>query len=56
MDNNFKQKIDQLITEVCTVNDLQIKLDILNYIEQQSSYMLWVLQDEAHINEDVQNY
>ena len=55
MDNNLKIKIDQLISEVSNITDLQMKLDVLNYIEQQSSYMLWILQDEDHINQDVQN-
>ena len=56
MDNNFKQKIDALISEVCAVTDLNIKVDTLNYMEQQSSFLLWQLEDEQHIDEDSHNY
>lgn len=52
MDNNFKIKIDQLVSEINAVTDLHIKVDILNYMEQQSSYMLWQLEDELRIDED----
>ena len=41
MDNNFKQKIDAIITELSDITDLNNKLDILNYMEQQASFMLW---------------
>lgn len=56
MDNNFKQKIDALVTEICTVTDLTHKVEILNYMEQQSSFMLWQLEDEQRIDEDSRDY
>jgi hypothetical protein len=56
MDNNFKQKIDALMTELSNVTDLNIKVDILNYMEQQSSYMLWQLEDEVRIDEDSKDF
>ncbi|MBQ9638776.1 MAG: hypothetical protein IJV22_04365 [Bacteroidales bacterium] len=55
MDNNFKQKIDALVSEVAAINNLTIKVDILNYMEQQAAFMLWQLSDEMHIDEDSHN-
>lgn len=55
MDNNIKIKIDEIVAEICKINDLHQKIDILDYMEQQSSYMLWMLQDEEHIDNDSQN-
>ena len=55
MDNNLKIRIDELVTEISKINDLNQKLDILNYMEQQSSYMLWMLEDEEHIDHDANN-
>lgn len=55
MDNNLKIKIDQLTTEISKVTDLRQRIDILNYMEQQSSYMLWLLEDELHIDNDSRN-
>lgn len=56
MDNNFKQKIDAIITELSDITDLNNKLDILNYMEQQASFMLWQLEDERHLDENNRNY
>ncbi len=56
MDNNFKEKIDTLVSEIAEVNDLNIKLDILNYMEQQASFMIWQLEDERHIDENLRNF
>ncbi len=55
MDNNLKKKIDDLVAEISAINDLTHKVSILEYMEQQSSYMLWQLQDEIHIDYDSQN-
>ncbi len=55
MDNNLKKKIDDLVAEISTITDLTHKVSILEYMEQQSSYMLWQLQDEIHIDYDSQN-
>lgn len=55
MDNNLKKKIDDLVSEISAINDLTHKVSILEYMEQQSSYMLWQLQDEIHIDYDSQN-
>ncbi|KWW29552.1 MAG: hypothetical protein AUK63_1463 [bacterium P3] len=52
MDNNFKIKIDALVGEISQVNNLNIKIDILNYLEQQASYMLWQLEEEKRIDDD----
>lgn len=56
MDNNFKEKIDALVTEICAVTDLTKKVEILNYMEMQSSFMLWQLEDEVRIDEDSRDY
>lgn len=55
MDNNLKMKIDAIVTEICAITDLHQKIDILDYMEQQSSYLLWQLQDEEHIDNDSNN-
>jgi hypothetical protein len=55
MDNNLKKKIDDIVAEISAVTDLTHKVLILEYMEQQSSYMLWQLQDEIHIDYDSQN-
>ena len=55
MDNNIKIKIDEIVAEIAKINDLHQRIDILNYMEQQSSYMLWRLEDELHIDNDSQN-
>lgn len=52
MDVNFKERIDALTNDINKVTDLNIKIDILNYMEQQSSFMLWQLEDEERIDED----
>ena len=51
MDNNLKQKVDALITEISDISDLTIKVSVLNYMEQQASFMLWQLDDEQRLNE-----
>lgn len=56
MDNNFKIKIDNLVDEINTVTDLVRKIEILNYMEQQASYMLWQLEEEKRIDDDSRDY
>lgn len=56
MDNNFKIKIDALIQEISEIKDLKIKADILDYVERQAGFLLWQMEDELHIDEDVHNY
>ena len=51
MDNNLKQKVDALITEITEISDLNIKVSVLNYMEQQASFMLWQLDDDQRLNE-----
>ena len=55
MDNNLKKKIDDIVAEISAITELTHKVSILEYMEQQSSYMLWQLQDEIHIDYDSQN-
>ena len=56
MDNNFKKKIDDLVSEINQITDLNHKVSVLNYLEQQSSYMLWLLEDEQRIDEDSRDF
>ena len=52
MDLKFKEKIDALISEVAAVPDLAV----LNYIQQESGFLLWQLEDEQRIDEDSRDY
>lgn len=56
MDLNFKIKIDQLIGEVSALTDLTTKIAVLNYIQQESGFLLWQLEDEQRIDEDSRDY
>ena len=56
MNLEFKQKIDQLISEVSALTDLTTKLAVLNYIQQETSFLLWQLEDEERIDEDSRDY
>ncbi|MDY5968595.1 MAG: hypothetical protein SPJ13_01060 [Bacteroidales bacterium] len=56
MDVNFKEKIDSILTDLSNVNDLNIKVSILNYMEQQASFMLWQLEEEKRIDEDSRDF
>lgn len=55
MDNNIKQKIDELVNEISAINDLNIKHAVLTYMEQQAGYLLWQMEDEKHIDNDSHN-
>ncbi|MBR3784105.1 MAG: hypothetical protein IKJ78_06565 [Bacteroidales bacterium] len=56
MDLAFKEKIDKLIGEVAAVPDLITKIAVLNYIQQETSFLLWQLEDEQRIDEDSRDY
>ncbi|MBR6048592.1 MAG: hypothetical protein IKP83_00320 [Bacteroidales bacterium] len=56
MDLAFKEKIDKLISEVSEVTDLPTKIAVLNYIQQESGFLLWQLEDEQRIDEDSRDY
>lgn len=56
MDLAFKEKIDMLISEVAAVPDLVTKVAVLNYIQQESGFLLWQLEDEQRIDEDSRDY
>ncbi len=55
MDNNIKIKIDEIINEISTITDLNIKHAVLTYMEQQAGFMLWQMEDEKHIDNDSHN-
>ncbi|MDY6370992.1 MAG: hypothetical protein SPL12_01665 [Bacteroidales bacterium] len=56
MDVKFKEKIDGLISEVSAITDLPTKVAVLNYIQQESGFLLWQLEDEQRIDEDSRDY
>ena len=56
MDLKFKEKIDALISEVAAIPDLTTKVAVLNYIQQESGFLLWQLEDEQRIAEDSRDY
>ncbi len=56
MDVKFKEKIDRLISEVSALTDLPTKVAVLNYIQQESGFLLWQLEDEQRIDEDSRDY
>ena len=55
MDNNIKQKIDDIVNEIGNIKDLNIKHAVLTYMEQQAGFMLWQMEDEKHIDNDSYN-
>ena len=55
MDNNIKQKIDEITTEISQLTDLNIKHASLTYMEQQAAFLLWQMEDEKHIDNDAFN-
>ena len=56
MDLAFKEKIDALISEVAAVPDLTTKVAVLNYIQQESGFLQWQLEDEQRIDEDSRDF
>ncbi len=56
MEVKFKEKIDALISEVAAVPDLTTKVAVLNYIQQESGFLLWQLEDEQRIDEDSRDF
>ena len=52
----YKEKIDALISEVAAVPDLVTKVAVLNYIQQETGFLLWQLEDEQRIDEDSRDY
>lgn len=56
MNLEFKDKIDKLVSEVAAIPDLATKIAVLNYIQQESGFLLWQLEDEQRIDEDSRDY
>ena len=44
------------MTDLGNVTDLNIKVDILNYMEQQAAFMLWQLEEEQRIDENLHSF
>ena len=55
MDNNIKIKIDEVLQEISQVNDLNQRVDILTYMQQQSGFMLWQLEEDIHVDQNMRN-
>ena len=56
MELAFKEKRDAMISEVAAVPDLTTKVAVLNYIQQESGFLLWQLEDEQRIDEDSRDF
>ncbi len=56
MNLEFKEKIDKLIGEVSALTDLTTKIAVLNYIQQESGFLLWQLEEEQRIDEDSRDF
>ena len=56
MDNNYKIKIDALVNEISCMTDLIRKIEVLNYMEQQAAYLLWVIEEEKRIDDDSHDF
>ncbi|MCQ2285536.1 MAG: hypothetical protein MJZ76_01515 [Bacteroidales bacterium] len=55
MNNNIQIKIDEVIQEISQLNDLNIKVDTLKYMEQQASFMLWQLEEDLRVDQNMKN-
>ncbi|MCR5821876.1 MAG: hypothetical protein K6F85_03015 [Bacteroidales bacterium] len=56
MDVAFKQRVDQLVTDISNITSLTTKVEVLNYVMQQADFLLWQLEDEQRIDEDSRDY
>ena len=50
MDNNIRVKIDEILEEICKINDLTAKADILTYMERQAAFQLWQLEEDLRVD------
>ncbi|MCQ2262731.1 MAG: hypothetical protein MJZ70_00440 [Bacteroidales bacterium] len=55
MDNNIKIKIDEIMEEICKIPDLNAKVDILTYMEQQAGFQLWQLEEDFRVDQNMKN-
>ncbi|MBQ4356227.1 MAG: hypothetical protein II757_06165 [Bacteroidales bacterium] len=55
MDNNIKNKIDEVLEEIGKINDLNAKVDILTYMEQQAGFQLWQLEEDYRVDQNMKN-
>ncbi len=55
MDNNLKIKIDEILQEIGNIRDLNMKADILTYMQQQSGFMLWQIEEDLHVDQNMRN-
>lgn len=55
MDNNLKNEIDSILEKVGAINDLNMKADILTYMQQQSGFMLWQIEEDLHVDQNMKN-
>jgi len=56
MNKNYREQIDQLIQEIGEITDLNIKADLLTYMEQQSSFLLWQLDEDLRVDQNMKNF
>ncbi len=56
MDNNIKVRIDEILEEICKINDLTAKADILTYMERQAAFQLWQLEEDLRVDHNMKDF
>ena len=56
MDNNIKLRIDEILEEICKINDLNAKADILTYMERQAAFQLWQLEEDLRVDHNMKDF
>jgi len=55
MTPKIQSEIDALLQKIGEINDLNMKFDTLTYIEQQAGFMLWQLEEDMHVDQNMKN-
>lgn len=56
MDNNIKLRIDEILEEICKINDLNAKANILTYMERQAAFQLWQLEEDLRVDHNMKDF
>lgn len=55
MNENLRKEIDAVIQEISQINDLNIKADLLTYMERQAAFMLWQIEEDLRVDQNMKN-
>jgi hypothetical protein len=55
MNENLRKEIDAVIQEICQINDLNIKADLLTYMERQAAFLLWQIEEDLRVDQNMKN-